>query len=200
MSLINQISNDISTQNEIPNSTQSSNNHLWFINLTKPKSFEGRDLFLSLNSRYAKAEVMENKSIFLSPGKKASISSGVKIPVTSRNETTTTVTTKWQFIGAKSTFTVNKKNQQYELEIESDISSPIEDSSYSYEKISTKLDLTKDEEVVIYSQQMRQLSTTKKSLLPIPILRDIELLKTNSRKKNNNFILTSVKLTKNCPM
>ena len=200
VSLINQISNDISAQNEVTNHSQSSINNLWFINLKKPIFFEGRDLFLSLNSRNAKAEIMENKNIFLSPGKKTTLSSGVKIPVTSRNETTTTVTTKWQFIGAKSTFTVNKKNHQYELDIESDISSPIEDSSYSYEKISTNLDLSVDEEVIIYSQQMRQLSTTKKSLIPIPILRDIELFKINSRKKNNNYILASVKLTNNCPM
>ena len=78
------------------------------------------------------------------------------------------------------------------------LSSPGKNSSITFEEISSDIDLEIGEEIIVYSHQLSQQSELITPLIPLPILKNINILQNSIKSKNTNFAFGTVSLSLDC--
>jgi len=167
------------------------------VDLNSPHHFLNKPISVFLGQSTGEAKLLSSEKIYLSPGKKAYFSSGIKIPILNINNTGSTVT-KFKFIGLSASLGLRKKGQSFELDIENKISSPTENGAINHAQFKTSINLEKFEELIFFKHQLSQQTRIKDSVIPIPLLRDVDLLKINGNRKTNKSLIGTIQLGKNC--
>lgn len=168
------------------------------INLLSPKSFIKKPINLILDHITDSAKLISNQNIYLTPGKKANFSSGIKIPIINRNENTGTTATQYQFIGFSTELDLIQRGALFELEIDNKISSPIENNSITFDQVKTTLSLGRSEEIIFFTHQLAQATVGQSALIPLPLIKNIEILKVNKNRITNKNLIGTVQLKERC--
>jgi hypothetical protein len=180
------------------NSNNTLENDKALLDLQNPSLFFSRPIQIILSDENAKAKLLSEKKIYLSPGNKAKVSSGVKIPIVNKNDSTGNTTTRWKFIGLKTSLKLNKIGQDYEVSLTNDISTPLDDLSFSYDKTETTINLTHGQRVIFIRHHILQNSHKKTPLIPISYLKDIEITKIKTKRSSTKYIMGTIKISNQC--